>query len=177
MQNLSTNVGPDKWCTSATSGFELFVNLNDTVFYNFVRLPLDPAWLIQLTREPLSQPTGSGNDNLLGITQPAGTIQQIQVVKSSQTGLAWLHVVTALIALSVVLSLIIPPSWIGGGKSGLAQFQRSGILTLILAGFSFIMCIVTFALYYNMVTTIRDSLNAIPGIRAGWSNSNVMWVS
>lgn len=35
-QNLTGQTGPSVICSSAVSGFDLYVNLNDSIFYNFV---------------------------------------------------------------------------------------------------------------------------------------------
>lgn len=124
-----------------------------------------------------NQPTVKDNGLILGTTQPSGTIEHVQIISGSRMGIVWLHVLTALAAVLVVVSLAIPPKWIQGGKSGLANFQRSGILTLIFAGISMIMCFVTFGTYYGLVQTLKKNFNAVPGISANWSGSCIMWVS
>jgi hypothetical protein len=74
-------------------------------------------------------------------------------------------------------SYVVPPRWIKGGKGRFADFQRSGILTIILAVISFIMSIVSFAAIFSTVLSAKKALNAIDGINASWPGSAAFWVS
>lgn len=58
----------------------------------------------------------------------------------------------------------------------MADFQRSGILTIVMAVISFILSIVTFAAVFTVVLSGKRALNAIEGINASWPGSAAFWV-
>lgn len=169
-----------KFCSKATSAFDVYLNLNDTSFFtNFVRILAFFVDCISAHTDSFyrhSQPITSDSDTILGYTQPAGTIQQIQVLSKGQTSLGFLHLVCALFALFCVGSLIVPPRWIHGGKSSLAQLQRSGIITLVLGAIAMVLAFITFILLIIAVQSGKKKLNAVPGITATWSSSFIGWV-
>lgn len=156
LRNTTGVVGPTKWCSSSTTGYNLYVSLNDTVFYNF--------------------PTGVADTGVvLGSTIPEGSVRQIEILSSSKTSLVWFHVIAALALLAATFSLITPPRWINGGKGKIADLQRSGIITLILGAVGFVFAIIAFAMLFTVVTSGRDKFNTIEGIKAGWSSTCSMW--
>lgn len=124
------------------------------------------------------QPIGTTDTSvILGDYVPADTVRQVQILTSGKTGLVWLHFLAAILMLLTTISLITPPRWIKGGKGTLANFQRSGILTLCLGFLGWIFLLVAFGTLYGVVTSGRDKFNTIPGIDADWSSSCSMWVS
>ncbi|CAD6564078.1 MAG: hypothetical protein CYPHOPRED_001951 [Cyphobasidiales sp. Tagirdzhanova-0007] len=146
----------DKFCSKVTNNFDIYLNLNDSRFFtNF--------------------PITADSDTILGYTKPAGTIQSIQILSKSQTSIAFLHLVTALIALLCVGSLIVPPRWLHGGKSSLAQVQRSGIISLVLGAIAMVLAFATFVVLIVIVQSGKKKFNAVPGITATWSSSFIGW--
>lgn len=126
-----------------------------------------------------TQPTGSEltSGQILGTQPLADTTSVVPIWSSGQTSLQWLHILAAIFALLNVLSLFVPPRWINGGKGKLADFQRSGILTLVLSVISMIFTIVAFACVFTIVLNGKSALNAIEGISAKWPSSAAFWVS
>lgn len=88
-----------------------------------------------------------------------------------------MHIITAIFCILTVLSYVVRPAWIQGGKGKLADFQRSGILTLVLAAIAFVFEIITFACIFTIVVNGKSALNAIDGISASWPGSAAFWVS
>ncbi|KAL7004094.1 hypothetical protein EMMF5_006360 [Cystobasidiomycetes sp. EMM_F5] len=176
----TTNVyGPTSFCSKTAPGFNLFINMNETNhFYNWVShiqkmmTALGAADVIDWQNTTRNYTT---SNDILGINQPIGTVQAIKVVSASSTYYGFIHLIAALCLVAATASLIVPPRWISGGKSSLANFQRSGILTLILGAIGFIMTLVAFGCYFTFVSSTKSALNKINGISAGYSNSNVIW--
>ena len=129
--------------------------------------------------QPILQPFGPEvtDGEILGTTPEPDTIRVVPIWSSGQTSIQWLHIITAIFALLTFASYVVPPRWIKGGKGKFADFQRSGILTIILAVISFIMSIVSFAAIFSTVLSAKKALNAIDGINASWPGSAAFWVS
>lgn len=181
IQNTTNVYGPTSFCSKTAPGFNLFINMNETNhFYNWVShiqkmmTALGAADVIDWQNTTRNYTT---SNDILGINQPIGTVQAIKVVSASSTYYGFIHLIAALCLVAATASLIVPPRWISGGKSSLANFQRSGILTLILGAIGFIMTLVAFGCYFTFVSSTKSALNKINGISAGYSNSNVIWVS
>ncbi|KAK9900678.1 hypothetical protein P389DRAFT_166131 [Cystobasidium minutum MCA 4210] len=157
INNNTGLIGPDRFCSDNNLGFTLNVNMNDTFFTNW--------------------PTGQDltSAQILGTQPYADTTSVVPILSSGQTSLQWLHIITAIFALLNVLSLFVPPRWINGGKGKLADFQRSGILTLVLSGITMILAFVTFACVFSLVVSGKNALNAIEGISANWPSSAAFW--
>lgn len=125
-----------------------------------------------LTRD--NQPINT-NDNaiLLGQTPQADTISVVPILSSTQTGMQWIHLIAAIFALLTVLSLIVPPRWINGGKGGLANFQRSGIVTLALGAITFVLMLAAFGVIYSTTVSAMHAMRDVDGIDAVWGNAMV----
>ena len=67
-----------------------------------------------------------------------------------------------------MLSIAVRPKWLGEGK--IAELQKSGILTLILYGITWILLIVIFAVDLKVALAGRDAFSAIDGIEGRWGN-------
>lgn len=72
----------------------------------------------------------------------------------------------AIIALSTVLSLLCPPRYLGSPQSRLFAFQKSGILTILLALVSCVMAFIAFFVYLGVLMPAKNRLNDIDGISA-----------
>lgn len=123
------------------------------------------------------QPTTTDDNILLGLQRQADTISTVSVV-DGKSFLQIFHILAAIAALLCVISLIAPAKWFNKGKGGMANFQRSGILTLILGGIAFILSIVAFVGVLINILGARSALRGIPGlINVGWTGTATMWVS
>lgn len=83
------------------------------------------------------------------------------------------NLAAAIIATITVLTLIIPPNWLGKPESALFAMQKSGVMTIILGGVSFLLALIAFILDFIVINPAVARLNAIPGISAHWGN--VQW--
>lgn len=166
-----------KWIANADYASRLLVNTMTPPLFTIssdIKFPSTRVLPIYTT-----QPTGSDltSGQILGTQPLADTTSVVPIWTSGQTSLQWLHILAAIFALLNVLSLFVPPRWINGGKGKVADFQRSGILTLVLSVISMIFTIVAFACIFTIVLNGKSALNAIEGISAKWPSSAAFWVS
>ena len=187
-QNDTGVIGPTRWCSSSNFGYRLNINLNDTTtFQNWVRsrghraLGLAPLESVGLTAPSSAgadwQPTGSNDDNvILGLVPQPDTLAVREIITSGKSTLQIFHIIAAIAALLCVASLIAPAKWFNKGKGTLANFQRSGILTILLGGIAFVMAWIAFAVVLINILGGKSALNDIPGISANWPGSAAHWV-
>ena len=123
------------------------------------------------------QPTGSSDDNvILGLIPQPDTLAVREIITSGKSTLQIFHIIAAIAALLCVASLIAPAKWFNKGKGTLANFQRSGILTILLGGIAFVMAWIAFAVVLINILGGKSALNDIPGISANWPGSAAHWV-
>lgn len=89
-----------------------------------------------------AQPTVQDDATLFGLNS-AGTA--IPIMSSASTSMLVLHIVSAVVTTVCVLSLILPPSYLGSPTSTLYMLQKSGLATVGLGLAAFILTFVTFA--------------------------------
>lgn len=122
------------------------------------------------------QPTTSDENILLGLQPQSDTIRTIEIV-TGKSFLQIFHILAAIPAVLCVLSLIAPAKWFNKGKGGLANFQRSGILPLILGAIAFVLAIVAFVGVMINILAAKNALRGIPGLtNVGWTSTATMWV-
>lgn len=157
LNNDTGVVGPTRWCSSSNFGYRLNINLNDTTMFQ--------NW-----------PTGSNDDNvILGLVPQPDTLAVREIITSGKSTLQIFHIIAAIAALLCVASLIAPAKWFNKGKGTLANFQRSGILTILLGGIAFVMAWIAFAVVLINILGGKSALNDIPGISANWPGSAAHW--
>ena len=123
------------------------------------------------------QPTTTDDNILLGLEPQSDTIRTIEIV-TGKSFLQIFHIIAAIAAIFCVVSLIAPAKWFNKGKGGLANFQRSGILTLILGGIAFVLSVIAFICVFININSAKNTLSGIPGlINVGWTSTATMWVS
>ena len=115
-------------------------------------------------------------NDVLGINQPVGTIQAIKIISSGSTYYGFVHIIAMVCMLLTTASLIVPPRWINGGKGALANFQRSGILTLILGIVGLITTFASFGVYLTFALGVKSAVSKINGLSFGFGPSNSLWV-
>lgn len=132
-------------CTSTTSSF------------NYYYVP-------NATAGGINQfPTVQDDATILG-QNAADADSRIFILGSSATGVYWIHVVAAILAVLCVLSLVVPPSWLGSEESRLFAFQKSGVVTILLALSACVLSFVTFIAEIAVAIPARNRLNSINGI-------------
>ena len=87
------------------------------------------------------QPTVQDDATLFGLNS-AGTA--VPILSSASTSMLVLHIVSAVVTTVCVLSLILPPSYLGSPTSTLYMLQKSGVATVALGLAAFILTFVTF---------------------------------
>ncbi|CEQ40761.1 SPOSA6832_02398, partial [Sporobolomyces salmonicolor] len=156
-------------CTSHQSGFT----------FNFVP---------NNTADGINQfPLVEDDATLLG-TNPADADSAIFIIGPSATSVYWVHVVggsplprsppspfaltnvspshstAAILAILTVLSLVLPPSYLGSEDSRLFALQKSGVVTILLALASLVLTFVAFVCEIAVAVPAAHRLNAIDGI-------------
>ncbi|ORY88969.1 SUR7/PalI family-domain-containing protein [Leucosporidium creatinivorum] len=149
LRNNTNVVGPSTWCTSKMSGYNFNFILNSTGINQF--------------------PTEAGDSIILGTTGTDG----ISILTASTTGLVWVHVIAAILSVLTVVSLILPPSYLGSPESRLFAFQKSGLAPVLLAIVSSVLAFIAFILYLVIILPAKNRLNDIDGISA--SVGNALW--
>ncbi|KAK4057115.1 hypothetical protein OIO90_002015 [Microbotryomycetes sp. JL221] len=147
MRNTTDFYGPSTFCTSTQSGFNLNFVLNTT--------------------GPNQFPLSDNESVLFGTVSNSG----IEILTSGQTTLFWLHPIAAIIGFATVVSLACPPRYLGSPESRLFAFQKSGILTILLALIGCIFTFITFFVELAVLISARNNLNDIRGISAGLGNA------
>ena len=156
-------------------GYKLNVNMNDTVFTNFVRNDMKSRVVCEA--DIRIQPTTTDDNILLGLQPQSDTIRTVEIV-TGKSFLEIFHILSAVAAILCVVSLIAPAKWFNKGKGGMANFQRSGILTLILAAIAFVLAVIAFVCVLINIMGARSALRGIPGlINVGWTSTATMWAS
>lgn len=153
-RNNTGIVGPSEFCTSHTSSFNFYYVPNGTV-----------GGINQF-------PTVADDATLLG-QNPADASSRVLIMSSSATGVYWIHVVAAVLSVLCVLSLLIPPAWLGSEESRLFAFQKSGVVTILLALSACFMSFVTFVAEIAVAIPAKNRLGAIEGIEG--KLGNVQW--
>ncbi|GAA5920359.1 hypothetical protein JCM1841_005584 [Sporobolomyces salmonicolor] len=153
-RNNTGIVGPTTFCTSHQSGFT----------FNFVP---------NNTADGINQfPLVEDDATLLG-TNPADADSAIFIIGPSATSVYWVHVVAAILAILTVLSLVLPPSYLGSEDSRLFALQKSGVVTILLALASLVLTFVAFVCEIAVAVPAAHRLNAIDGIEG--KLGNVQW--
>ncbi|GAA5850373.1 hypothetical protein JCM3766R1_004325 [Sporobolomyces carnicolor] len=153
-RNNTGITGPTTFCTSTTSSF------------NYYYVP-------NATAGGINQfPTVQDDATILG-QNAADADSRIFILGSSATGVYWIHVVAAILAVLCVLSLVVPPSWLGSEESRLFAFQKSGVVTILLALSACVLSFVTFIAEIAVAIPARNRLNSINGISG--QLGNVQW--
>ncbi|KAL8293216.1 hypothetical protein RQP46_000910 [Phenoliferia psychrophenolica] len=141
--------GPSTFCTSKIAGFSLNYVENSTGINQF--------------------PLVADDATLLGLNSQGA----IPILASGATSGLWLHVVAAIVTVMTVISLIVPPSYLGTESNVFYRIQKSGMLTIALGVVSFILAFVTFCVDLSIIIPARNRMNAIEGISA--KMGNVQW--
>ncbi|GAA5915650.1 hypothetical protein JCM6882_002374 [Rhodosporidiobolus microsporus] len=152
--NTTGVTGPTTFCTSKSAGYEFNFVLNTTGVNNF-RLE-------------------QGDNNILGLN-PEDAANSVNIVSEGTTNVYWIHVVAAILAVTCILSLVCPPSYLGSETSRLFALQKSGIVTILLALSAFVVTIAAFVAELVVAIPIRNRLNELDGITGHLGN--VQWFS
>ncbi|GAA6004051.1 hypothetical protein JCM10207_006533 [Rhodosporidiobolus poonsookiae] len=153
-RNTTGVTGPTTFCTSHTAGYE----------YNFVANTSENG----VNNFPLV-----ADDATLFGTNSADPDATTFVIGSGATSVYWIHVVAAILALLCMLSLLLPPSYLGSETSRLFALQKSGIVTILLAITSCIIAFIAFIVEIVVAIPARNRLGSVDGIDA--SLGNVQW--
>ncbi|KAI5480902.1 actin cortical patch SUR7/pH-response regulator PalI family protein [Pseudohyphozyma bogoriensis] len=151
LRNNTGVTGPSTWCTSKSSGYTLNFVLNSTGVNQF--------------------PTIADDATLFGTNGDSSST--VSIFTSGQTGVFWLHPISAIVATLTVVSLAIPPSYLGPETSALHRFQKGGMLTIVLGVLAAILALVTFIADMAVIVPAKGRLNDIDGISASWGN--IQW--
>ncbi|GAA5856665.1 hypothetical protein JCM8547_005920 [Rhodosporidiobolus lusitaniae] len=156
-RNTTGIVGSTEFCSSKTSSYEynFVLNTSDSGVNNF--------------------PVNTTDDSTLFGTRSEDSENAVFVIGSGSTSVYWVHVVAAITTTLCVLSLLLPPSYLGSESSRLFALQKSGIITILLALVSCVLALVSFIVEIVVAIPARNNLNAVEGIDA--SLGNVQWFS
>lgn len=80
--------------------------------------------------------------------------------------LTQIYLAAAITTVLCVLSLLLPPSYLGSDSSRLFALQKSGIITILLALVSCLLALITFIVELVVAIPAKNRLGAIPGIEA-----------
>ncbi|GAA6029102.1 hypothetical protein JCM8097_001596 [Rhodosporidiobolus ruineniae] len=156
-RNTTGITGKTTFCTSHTSSYE----------YNFV---------LNTTTDGVNNfPVNTTSDSTLFGTDSADSANAVSIISSGATSVYWVHVVAAIVSVLCVLSLILPPSYLGSETSRLFALQKSGIITILLALVTLVVAFIAFIVEIVVAIPARNRLNDIDGIDA--SLGNVQWFS
>ncbi|GAA5969543.1 hypothetical protein JCM11641_008151 [Rhodosporidiobolus odoratus] len=155
-KNTTGIKGPTEFCTSHKSGFD----------YNFVLNNSEGG----INNFPLVKDDAT----LLG-TNADSSDNTVSILKSGGTSTYWIHVVSAIVAVSCLLSLLLPPSYLGSESSRLFALQKSGIVTILLALSTCLLCFISFIVELVVAVPARNAFNNIPDITGHLGN--IQWFS
>ncbi|BGP18646.1 hypothetical protein JCM10213_002891 [Rhodosporidiobolus nylandii] len=157
-RNTTGITGPHEFCSSKHSGFE-FNFVDNTTYGGFNNFPVnttDDATLF-------GQNSGLSSESIHNI------------IGSGATNVFWVHVVAAIVVTLCLLSLIVPPSYLGSETSRLFALQKSGIVTILLALAGCVLCLIAFIVEIAVTVPARNKMNALEGISGHMGN--IQWFS